>query len=234
MLGQRRNKRPSTELLDVPEGDRENILMLKGPAGGKVDSLAGHLELAAAMPYVQGLIGEIEEDHPELTLYKELRSMSQIHGPAAGRLMGDAGAMVFEISAGYDMQSIKLFQMAMAVGGYRANSGNWGPTLNDQQRVFLPFNLESYVRGQLNFTILPRPLVPLTEMEQLELESKRIANEQAQFNLQNSRRQAELQEEAMRNGTQVLAQGGASAPTTIPAVNGGNDANRNANRNGGR
>jgi hypothetical protein len=106
--------------------------------------------------------------------------------------------------------------MAMAVGGYRANSGNWGPTLNDQQRVFLPFNLESYVRGQLNFTILPRPLVPLTEMEQLELESKRIANEQAQFNLQNSRRQAELQEEAMRNGTQVLAQGGASAPTTIP------------------
>jgi hypothetical protein len=110
----------------------------------------------------------ILEENPEASFYHELRSMSQLTGPAVERALGDAVSRVNMARAGYDAQSVKLFQMAVAMSGYRLNSGAWaGPTTRDQ--VFAPFNLESYAAGQLDMAILPRPVVPPTEEERIRL-----------------------------------------------------------------
>jgi hypothetical protein len=150
------DKRGQTQ--DLTGGaDPESINILKGPEGATVSTLP--LETKDALLYMQELIGEIEADHPELSMYNELRKMSQVTGPAATRLMGDVVALVSDAQATYDQQSIKLFQMAVAIGGWRAKSGAWGRGLSEQQRKFAAFDLDSYQQGQLDFDIDPRPLI---------------------------------------------------------------------------
>lgn len=157
-------KRGPTSDFQEPASDQESVLMLGGPADAKAFPLAGNLNIADAAAEMHRLIGEIENDHPELSFYKELRTMSQVTGPGAQRMMGDVEQLVIEAQAGYDQQNMKLFQMAVAIAGFRANSGNWGP-LNSQQQKFKAFNLDSYERGNLDMSIMPRPLLTPTKLE---------------------------------------------------------------------
>ena len=152
--------------------NREKIGSLKAPAGTEVKSLAGNLQLDHAMPYVDHLMSEIEQDFPELTFYQQLRSMSQITGPAADRLMGDVKQKVLRAASSYDLQSTKLFAMAVAIGGWRLSRGDWSMR-TAQQEKFGPFNLESYAKGDLNFEIVPRPLITVNEEEQIGIDLKR-------------------------------------------------------------
>jgi hypothetical protein len=154
---------PTSDFLE-PSTDQESVLMLAGPEDAKAQTLAGDLNLADAALHMDRIITEIENDHPELSFYKELRTMSQVTGPGAQRMMGDVEQLVIEAQAGYDLQNIKLFQMAVAMAGFRANSGNWGP-LNSQQQKFAPFNLDSYEAGDLEMAIMPRPLLNSTKLE---------------------------------------------------------------------
>lgn len=154
---------PTSDFLE-PSTDQENVLMLAGPEDAKAQTLAGDLNLADSASAMHDLLGEIENDHPELSFYKELRTMSQVTGPGAQRMMGDVEQLVVEAQASYDLQNIKLFQMAVAIAGFRANSGNWGP-LSTQQQKFADFNLDSYERGDLELAIMPRPLLNATKME---------------------------------------------------------------------
>jgi len=162
-LGNQLKRMPTAEMSE-PSADQESVLMLKGGPDGRVESLAGSLSLADSLVYLQELTAEIEHDHPELVFYKELRSMSQVTGPAASRLVGDVASRFAEAAASYDRGNIKLFQMAVAIGGMRANSGAWG-VLSRQQQKFMPFNLDSYERGDLDMAITPRPLLVPTKME---------------------------------------------------------------------
>jgi hypothetical protein len=157
-------KRPPTDQMPEPAADQENVLMLRGPADGHSDSLAGNLNIADAALELTRLLEEIERDHPELTVFEKLQQMSQVTGPAASRLVAPVIARLTEASANYDQQVIKLFQMALAIGGFRAQSGAWGP-LTTQQQKFLPFSLDSYESGDLDVTLLPRPLILPTDLE---------------------------------------------------------------------
>lgn len=145
-------------------GEQEQLLLLKGPKGGSVSSLVGNLDLPAAAKYMDSLMKEIGEDHPEINFYRELRSMSQLTGPAASRIVGDVSSRVDEAASNYDLASQRLFQMAVAIAGERAKTGAWGP-LNSQQRKFLFFDLDSYDRGDLDLAIVPRPLIRVTDTE---------------------------------------------------------------------
>jgi hypothetical protein len=157
-------KRGPTHDFQEPTSDQEDILILQGPTGGRVESLAGNLNLADTMTYINGLLAEIEQDHPELVFYRELRAMSQVTGPAAERLVGDVVSRVAEVQAAFDQANISLFRMAVAIGGMRANSGAWGP-LDQQRAKFAPFDLGSFAAGDLNLTIMPRPLLSATRLE---------------------------------------------------------------------
>jgi hypothetical protein len=157
-------KRPFTIEESEPSSDQESIQYIKGPKDGRVESLVGNLSLADAGSRMDKLYEELEQDHPELTFYKELRAMSQVTGPAASRLVGDVNSRFAEAAASYDQANIRLFQMAVAIGGFRANSGAWGK-LNRQQQKYLPFDLASFERGELDMEIMPRPLLVPTRME---------------------------------------------------------------------
>lgn len=154
---------------------REGIHVIRGAAGSTVNTL--RLEPGEALALIERLVTMVESDHPELSMYTQLRSMGQVTGPAADRLFGDVQGLVDAARANYDTQSIKAFQMAVAIGGWRANSGAWGPTfaLTRQQQAFVPFNLESFTAGDLDLEIMPRPLVAITERERLEIERLRAS-----------------------------------------------------------
>jgi hypothetical protein len=144
--------------------DREDLLLIGGPAGSDVKSMAGTLELDDAGPYIDKLLAEIEADHPELLMFRQLREMSQVTAPGAAQIMGDTYARVIEAQASYDQQSIKLFQQAVAIAGWRLETGAWADV--DRQRLkFGGFDLGSYTRGDLDFGIAPRPLVPPTQAQ---------------------------------------------------------------------
>lgn len=151
-------KRPATQDMNNPSAGRESVKIFTADEGGQVSSV--QLPEGEALAYIEKLLAEIEDDHKELTMYTELRAMSQVTGPAAERLIGDAAALIMEARSNYDTQSVKLFQMGVAISGWRANSGAWGRSLTRQQQAFLPFDLASYQQGDLDLEIMPRPLVP--------------------------------------------------------------------------
>jgi hypothetical protein len=151
----------------------EQIQILKGPDGAGVVTIP--LNIAEAYGEIDRLIGEVEKDHPELTMYSQLRSMSAVTGPAARLLMGDVALLVSDAQAQYDMQSSKLFQMAVAIAGERIKRGDWAGPLTRQQLRFAPFDLSSYAAGDLDFVIRPRPLIPLVESENLAAQTAAIS-----------------------------------------------------------
>lgn len=152
-------------------------LLLKGNADSKWVPLVGNLEPDKVIPVMEKLIAEIEHDFPELSMYQELRKMSQVTGPGADRLLGDVKGRVQEVASNYDVQSIKLFQMAAAIGGMRFNERREGWALRTtQQAKFGSFDLESYAKGELDFTIKPRPLIAVTESDEIEMTGKRLDN----------------------------------------------------------
>jgi hypothetical protein len=174
-------KRGNTDDFGDKAADRDQLLYLQGPADGHVDSLAGTLPLADAKLYVEQLLSEIEQDHPEIAFNRELRAMSTLTGPAAARVMSDVASALAESAANYDSGSARLFQMAVAIAGWRANRGDWGPgPLSRQQALFQPFDLSSYAAGDLDIAIQPRPLLQPTALEQVQVEQARVALAQQQ------------------------------------------------------
>src|SRR6266567_4611187 len=157
-------KRVPTADFTEPATDQESMLLLKGSADSKVSSLAGNLDLVGTLAAMKELLTEVEQDHPELTFYKELRAMSQVTGPAAARLVGDVANRFAEVAAIVDQANVSLFRMDVAVAGFRARSGAWG-ILSNQQKKFLPFDLDSYKKGNLEMAIMPRPLLTPTRQE---------------------------------------------------------------------
>lgn len=175
-----------TEKQADPYAQRESINVLEGPAGTRVETI--EIRISEATQALDRIIAGIERKCPEVTFYEQLRAMTQITGPAADRLLGDVSHKLRTIAAGYDRQLIKLLQMGVAIGGWRANRGDWNDTvplgdadrvpvggdtaadasvsrLSVAQRKFLPFDLDSYPAGRLDLNIMPRQLIRQTVQE---------------------------------------------------------------------
>lgn len=168
-------------------------LLLKAPKGASWVPLTGNLQPEQAIPAMDHLLTEIEHDFPELGMYQELRKMSEVTGPGAARMMGDVYSRVLEVSSNYDTQSIKLFQMAAAIGGFRYAENREGWRLRTEaQAKFAPFDLNSFARGDLNITIMPRPLIPMTEDDTITMTGKRLSNAKAAQGIFNDDKVLEL------------------------------------------
>lgn len=168
-------------------------LLLKSPKGASWIPLTGNLQPEQVIPAMEHLMSEIESDFPELSMYQELREMSEVTGPGAARMMGDVYSRVLEVSSNYDQQSIKLFQMAAAIGGFRYAENREGWRLRTEaQAKFANFDLDSYARGDLNMAIMPRPLIPMTEDDTLTMTGKRLANAKAAQGIFNDDKVLEL------------------------------------------
>lgn len=157
-----------TSTLNVAAGKQSEsdvrVMHIKGD--GHLVPFANNLEVSHALDYVKLLIDEIEQDHPETTMYEKLAKMHTLTGPAAVRVLGNVEHYVQDARNRYDTQYIKLVQMMVAIGGMRYQEGREGwAKRSEAQKLFAPFGLDSYGRGDLNFTIDARPLVPETFIE---------------------------------------------------------------------
>lgn len=180
---------------------RDRLPFVRMPRDTTVGDLAGDLNLADALAWVDRTYRELEADYPELVFYQELRSMSQATGPAIQGLLGDVMPRFHDAMASYDLGTTKVCQMAVAIGGYRANSGAWGGrrSLTRQQQAFLPFGLDSYAAGQLDLAIVPRQLVTMGERERYEAaEAKKRAYGLSDATIQREAGYSEQEIAAMR------------------------------------
>ncbi len=161
-----KSKAPAT----TDAASREEQVYITAAAGSSIETAT--VDPGETLAHMDRMITEIEADHPELSMYAKLREMSQVTGPAADRLFGDVAGLVNEARAQYDQQTIKLMQMCAAIAGWRANSGAWGlgSQLTNQQRVFLPFDLDSYAAGDLDLSIRSRGLTIPTIEEELRIQ----------------------------------------------------------------
>lgn len=138
-------------------------------------------DIGKTLEMLQDIREGILAENPEASFYQQMREMQQVTAPGAERLMGDVKNRVDLARAGYDAQTVKLFQMAIAMCGMRAQDGsavgwarNGAPDLNRRRQAFLPFDLGSYDRGQLDMTITQRPIVNPTEQERMEIELLKV------------------------------------------------------------
>jgi hypothetical protein len=136
---------------------------------GRVENMMQAVPIDGAGVRIDKLAEEIEADLPELTMDRELRSMSNVTGPGADRMMGDVRGRYDEVQANADAGTVKIIQMSVAIAGWRVATGSWGmfSQLDRQQQKFRGFDLDSYAKGDLDLSLLPRPLIPSTEQERL-------------------------------------------------------------------
>jgi hypothetical protein len=162
------------------ESDLKILQIESGDGGANLLKIEGNLDIAATQAEIAARIAEIKEDHPEVTMYNEMRTMGTISGVAANILLGDVKGLLQRARTGYDTQSVKLFQMQMAIGGHRFREGKGGwAAKTPQQKKFAPFDLQSYQRGLLDFSIAPRGLVAETAMERWTTQQARFAAKKA-------------------------------------------------------
>lgn len=169
---------------DATKSGEEQIKLIGVEGEGNVIPLDGNLDIPGTMQFIDKLMAEIEHDHPEITMYNRLREMSQVTGPAAEILMGDVKGYVDRARQNYDGGMSRILRMLLTMGGVRANdrAGGWRE-LTDAQRKFLPFNIDSYERGDLDFEIISsRPLVKKTKAQYWDDELKRMTAIQAGVN----------------------------------------------------
>jgi len=160
---------PPTSELDGSPILLEDMFLLVASENGSVHKLDGNLDIAQTVGVLKDTWQEILDDHPEITVYAYLKTLSQTTGPAVGKSLGDLVHAVRQASKNYDHATISLFRMLVAIGGMRANEraqGTGWAVLNEQQKKFLSFNMDSYAKGDLDFTINPRPVIELTEYDQ--------------------------------------------------------------------
>lgn len=121
-------------------------------------------------------IGILDET-PEARFYPMLREMQNVTAPGAKAAIGDVENRFKLAHPGYDIQTVKLFQMAIAMCGHNVQTGAWAideetgrqRRLSPRQMAFARFDLTSYAAGDLDMTILERPLVAPSEQERAEL-----------------------------------------------------------------
>jgi hypothetical protein len=154
---------------------REEIPIIRGPVGSNILSVSP--PEGENLAHIEQILTEIEKDHPELTMWSDLRKMSQVTGPGVSRLFGDVEIYVSDAKATYDTQMIKLMQMSVAIAGWRSSNGDWGKEMTPDQQKFLDYNLESYDKGDLDFEIGPRPIIPLGTWETVQVERAQVALE---------------------------------------------------------
>lgn len=166
----RTRRRRTSEKEKDDEGTKGKINYVYVGEDGGVETI--ELSMSEALDWVKNLYLEIENDLPELGFARRLADMSQLTGPAATRVLRDVVDAHMSVQANYDNETRRLFQMAVAIAGYNLNKGIWKRysemqkvQLTEEHEKFRAYDLDSYKKGDLDYTIMPRPLLTETDTE---------------------------------------------------------------------
>lgn len=144
--------------LNISVDQKDGIPAVYGPVGSQPHPMVANLDLAAALQNVQAILIEIERDMPELSLHR-IREGGNLTAPGIEAGYSDAIEKIVEARGNYDDGLVRALQMGISIGGYNRYDN------------FLPFSLDSYRMGNLEFTIAERPVVKdqLSRKERLDL-----------------------------------------------------------------
>lgn len=145
----------------------DDIDVIPAPEGVSVFHLLQNMGLAESAIHFDRMMTALERNLPEVMLSERLQSAGDVRQVGVRMLIQDVQHKLDNASANYDSGVVKLGQMCCSIGGELARSGQWGPRsqLTDQQKKFLPFSLQSWDRGELDFSLEPRDLLPLTMLD---------------------------------------------------------------------
>lgn len=146
---------------------RQSMKVLPLPPGARISRMIDNLGLGEADEHVSRLKSELEQAFPEIVLQEKLLEMQDVSAPGAQPLVQRAQQKLNDVVANYDLQTIKLGQMMVAIAGYHIDQGHWGlpSQLTKAQQKFQAFDLNSYAAGKLAFSLTPRQLVPETQQQ---------------------------------------------------------------------
>ncbi len=122
------------------------------------------------------MIGKLEDalvaEFPEARYGQQILEATQVTAPGAERMLGPIVGLVRAARASHDPQMVKLMQMPIAMTGQRLANGDYPGAIVDARRArydaFRPFNLESYGRGGLDFSIPDREVIPQSQDERID------------------------------------------------------------------
>ena len=158
-------------LAESPTDYAEMFDVLPVPDGSQL--LQAQFDVGKTGEMLDRIQAGILDEAPEAAFYQRLRDMQTVTRPGAMAAVGDVEKRLGLAADGYDAQTVKLFQMAVSMAGYRVQERTWSGAqrgrLSLRQQAFVPFDLGSYDAGDLDTMIEKRDLITLTETEKLEL-----------------------------------------------------------------
>jgi hypothetical protein len=143
--------------LEVRAGDRDGLSIIQAGQGAQAFPLTGNLQLADASANLKDMLGELENDLPELKLARMLET-GEVTATAIRAAASAGVARIVEAQGNYDECLVRAQMMATSIGGYRG------------YKEFGGFSLDSYARGDLQHYIRTRPVIPddLTKLEKIQ------------------------------------------------------------------
>lgn len=118
------------------------------------------LDIGGVVLMMKDVMEELEKSHPLLNFYvvRNRIGSGDLTGRAVHTMLYDIEHDVNEAQMPYDSAWVRAHKMAISIGGFRQYDG------------FEAFDLEnSYLKGDLDHSIGPRPLIPLDEEQELAL-----------------------------------------------------------------
>lgn len=170
-------KRGVTDELSDTAAGQEDWNVLEAPAGTEIKTVT--VQSGETLLVLERLEKSIERKLPEVSFLAEIRAQHQTTGPGNQQMSGDVDFRYKSVCSTYDRNLSALLAMSIAIGGWRANNGDWDFTqadpdlgeesLSEEQQRFLPFDLHSYIHDEIDLVIMPRDLVPESPQDKFNL-----------------------------------------------------------------
>lgn len=126
---------------------RDQTPAIYGPEGSQPFAMIGNLPIDQALNVLAKMIEELEKDLPELALQDIRHATRAMTAPGVRAGYSDAIGRIQEARGNYDQALVRALQMAITIGGNNGYEGYAG------------FTLDSYGRGDLDFSIKDRPVI---------------------------------------------------------------------------
>lgn len=139
-----------------PQPGREEVKAFYAPMGASATPLVANLDIGATATHINSMLAELERDYPELQM--DIWSVRENSGRALRIARQRVETKVNQRRAIYDEKLVRALQMAISIGGYRNYPGYEG------------FSLDSYDKGNEDFTIGERPVFSKDPLDDLEIE----------------------------------------------------------------
>jgi hypothetical protein len=168
--------------LEAARADADSETWVPVGEGGGVD--VPSYDLGGTVELFEMLGKRLQDEVPEAAFGQQVLEMTQVTAPGIERALGPVIGMVKDARSNYDPGTVKLHQMAISVVAYRLGLGEGeggypAGRLTSRHDAFRGYDLGSFGRGELDFSIPDRDVIPETLDERIDrlLKIEQLADE---------------------------------------------------------